>query len=95
MVTGPSRFGVLPLKTKMIKTLEGGLLCVGVLSLCSQKGQVLEDRRLDLETGMWWACCSEFKPLSFIPHKLGGVDASRKHQGQREKEDDERGVGGL
>lgn len=50
MVTGPSRLGALPLKTKVIKTPEGGLLWVGVLSLCSQKGHVLEDRRLDLET---------------------------------------------
>ena len=41
----------------------------------SQEGHVLEDRRLDLETGMWWSCCSELKPLSFIPHKPGGADA--------------------
>ena len=37
MVAGPSRLGALPLKTKMIKTLEGGLLSVGVLSLFLKK----------------------------------------------------------
>lgn len=51
MVAVPSKLGTLPLKTRVMKTLEGGLLWVEGLSLCSQKVHVLEGRKLDLRQG--------------------------------------------